>query len=140
MLLPAKQMHLAVIIGIQRWVYLPNRSMAATVSVPSGRINRRLRSIFSQSCPLAMAEHIISSDASLKASPVKPFFSKTLSKRLPRNCLIVVASRSLTVASLTPASSGAKLPQSVIISASSALSNTLRLSAPFFTHTIPLLS
>lgn len=28
----------------------------------------------------------------------------------------------------------------VIISASSALSNTLRLSAPFFTHTIPLLS
>jgi len=32
---------------------------------------------------------------------------------------------------------GEKLPQSVIISASSALSNTLRLSAPFFTHTIP---
>ena len=72
------------IIGIQRWVYLPNRSMAATVSVPSGRINRRLRRIFSQSCPLAMAEHIISSDATLKASPVKPFFSNTLSKRLPR--------------------------------------------------------
>lgn len=78
------------IIGIQRWVYLPNRSMAATVSVPSGRINRRLRRIFSQSCPLAMAEHIISSDATLKASPVKPFFSNTLSKRLPKNSLILI--------------------------------------------------
>lgn len=79
MLLPAKQIHLAVIIGIQRWVYLPNRSMAATVSEPSGRINRRLRRIFSQSCPLAMAEHIISSEASLKrhlSSPSSPTLSQ----------------------------------------------------------------
>lgn len=70
----------------------------------------------------------------------KPFLANTLSNLLLRKVLMVPSSKSLMVASLTPASSGEKLPQSVIISASSALSNTLRLSAPFFTHTIPRLS
>lgn len=39
-------MHLAVIIGNQRWVYLPKSNIAATVILPSGRISRRLRSNF----------------------------------------------------------------------------------------------
>ena len=133
-------MHFAVMTGNQRWVYLPNSNMAATVRLPSGRIKRKLRISLLRSCPLAIALAISSSDASCKTSPIIPFFSNTIAKRFCRNYLIVTSSKSSNVASLTAASSGVKLPHSVIISANSALSKTLRLSAPFFIHTIPLLS
>ena len=139
-LLPTKQIHFAVMAGSQRWVYLPNSNIAATVIFPSGRMKRRLRSSFSPSCPLAIAEQTVSKEASRKASPTQPFLTNAFSNLLLRKFLMVFSSKSLIVASRTPASSGEKLPQSVIISASSALSNTLRLSAPFFTHTIPRLS
>lgn len=139
-LLPTKQMHFAVIAGSQRWVYLPNSNIAATVIFPSGRMKRRLRSSFSPSCPLAIAEQTVSKEVSWNASPTKPFLTNTFSNLLLKKVLMVFSSKSLIVASRTPASSGEKLPQSVIISASSALSNTLRLSAPFFTYTIPRLS
>ena len=37
-------------------MYLPNSNIAATVIFPSGRMKRRLRSSFSPSCPLAIAD------------------------------------------------------------------------------------
>lgn len=50
-MVPDKLMHLAVMTGSQRWVYLPNSSMAATVRLPSGRIKRRLRISLFRSVP-----------------------------------------------------------------------------------------